>query len=237
MTGPSCPVCGTLFVPDVSPAGLCPACLLGNAFSNDRDANDLPEDSSRHEITNLLRAARDGSSQALSELYERLSGRLLALIRLRMGRDLRARLESRDILQNTLMKSFQRLDQFEGGNGGSLMAWLAKIAENEIRDQADAQHRQRRDVARGISLDETGIEVPASLRSAISHAVLSEQTQRLEQALEALEPAHREIIVLRRFEELSFREIALRMRRSDDACRMLLARALTALTLKMRAIS
>jgi RNA polymerase sigma factor (sigma-70 family) len=101
----------------------------------------------------------------------------------------------------------------------------------------DFQHRQRRDMAAGVSLDETGIEVPATLRSAISQAVLHEQTQQLEQALEALEPAHREIIVLRKFEELSFPEIAVRMRRSDDACRMLLARALTALTLKMRSTS
>jgi RNA polymerase sigma-70 factor (ECF subfamily) len=191
----------------------------------------------RRASTDLLRAARDGSSQALDELYEHVGGRLLALIRLRMGRDLRARLESRDILQNTLLKSFQRLDQFDGGNGVSLMAWLARIAENEIRDQADFQHRQRRDVAAGVSLDDIGVEVASNLRSALSQAVLHEQGQRLERALEALEPAHREIIVLRKFEELSFPEIAVRMRRSDDACRMLLARALTALTLKMRSTS
>ena len=40
--------------------------------------------------------------------------------------------------------------------------------------------------------------------------------------------------MLRKFEELSFREIGARMGRSEDACRMLLARALTALTLAMR---
>ena len=138
LTDPSCPICGTVFLPDASPVGLCPACLFRNALSDDQDPDELPDDSStmvppgaevgpfliprpdvcpmtRQEITNLLRAARDGSPQALGELYERLGGRLLALIRLRMGRDLRARLESRDILQNTLLKSFQRLDQFDGG--------------------------------------------------------------------------------------------------------------------------
>lgn len=190
----------------------------------------------RQESADLLRAARDGSPQALDQLYERCAGRLLALIRLRMGRDLRARLESRDILQNTLLKSFQRMGQFEGGDGASLMAWLARIAENEIRDQVDFQHRQRRDVAAGVSLDETGVDVAATLRSAFSQAVLSEQALRLEQALETLESAHREVIVLRKLEELSFAEIAVRMGRSEDACRMLLARALVALTLKMRAV-
>jgi len=189
----------------------------------------------RQESAALLRAARDGSPEALGQLYERCAGRLLAIIRLRMGRDLRARLESRDILQNTLLKSFQHLDQFEGGDGASLVAWLARIAENEIRDQADFQHRQRRDVAAAVSIDDSQApQLVARVRSALSQAILSEDGERLEQALEALEADHREVIVLRKFEELSFREIGARMERSEDACRMLLARALTALTLTMR---
>jgi RNA polymerase sigma-70 factor (ECF subfamily) len=189
----------------------------------------------RQESAALLRAARDGSPEALGQLYERCAGRLLAVIRLRMGRELRARLESRDILQNALMKSFQHLDQFEGGDGASLMGWLARIAENEIRDQADFQHRQRRDVAVGISIDDSQApDLAARVRSALSQAILSEEATLLEEALEALEPDHREVIVLRKLEDLSFREVGARMGRSEDACRMLLARAMTALTLKMR---
>ena len=39
--------------------------------------------------------------------------------------------------------------------------------------------------------------------------------------------------MLRKLEELSFAEIGERLGRSPDACRMLLARAMTALTLKL----
>jgi DNA-directed RNA polymerase specialized sigma24 family protein len=39
-----------------------------------------------------------------------------------------------------------------------------------------------------------------------------------------LAPDHREIILLRKFEELPFAEIAQRLGRSEDACRMLRAR-------------
>jgi DNA-directed RNA polymerase specialized sigma24 family protein len=42
------------------------------------------------------------------------------------------------------------------------------------------------------------------------------------------------VILLRKFEELSFAEIGERLGKSPDACRMLLARAMTALTLEMR---
>jgi RNA polymerase sigma-70 factor (ECF subfamily) len=180
----------------------------------------------------LLQRAKAGSTEALNLLYERCAGRLLAYVRLRMGRELRARLESRDILQATFLKSLTRLRQLEGEQSGSLMAWLARIAENEIRDRADFQHRQRRDAAREVPIE--GDEAfHAAARSALTQVILDEEALRLEAALESLAPAHREVILLRKFEELSFAEIGRRLGKSEDACRMLLARAMTALTLTL----
>jgi RNA polymerase sigma-70 factor (ECF subfamily) len=101
----------------------------------------------------------------------------------------------------------------------------------------DFQHRQRRDLAAGVPIDGGGIDLPARVRSALSEAVVSEEAERLGAALETLEPDHREVIVLRKLEELSFKEVAARMGRSEDACRMLLARAMVALTLRLRAAS
>ena len=188
----------------------------------------------RDESTALLLAARAGSADALDRLYQRVSGRLLAIVRLRMGRDLRSRMESQDILQATLIKSFERLDQFAGGDGATLMAWLARIAENEIRDQVDFQHRQRRDIAASIPLDDAHELAATRVRSAFSQVAIGEDAARLEGALEKLDADHREVIVLRKLEELSFKEIAGRMGRTEDACRMLLARAMVALTLALR---
>jgi RNA polymerase sigma-70 factor (ECF subfamily) len=190
----------------------------------------------REESTVLLRAARQGSREALGELYARYGARLLAFIRMRMGRDLRACVESRDILQAALLKSFQRLSQFEGGDGATLMSWLIRIAENEVRDQVDFHYRQRRDVKAAVPIDAGGVEIAAHVRSALSAAVVSEEAERLGAALEALDADHREVIVLRKLEELSFKEVSARMGRSEDACRMLLARAMVALTLRLKAV-
>jgi RNA polymerase sigma-70 factor (ECF subfamily) len=150
---------------------------------------------------------------------------------------MRAHVESRDILQAALLKSFQRLSQFEGGDGATLMGWMARIAENEIRDQADYQHRQRRDVDAAVPIDAGGIDVPAGARSALTAAIRDEEGERLGTAIESLAPDYRDVIVLRKLEELSFQEVAARMGRSEDACRMLLARAMAALTLKLEAAS
>ena len=184
------------------------------------------------DTADLLARAREGSPDALNIIYERISGRLLAYIRLRMGRELRTRLESRDLLQASLLKSFQKIGDFRGTETRSLMAWLARIAEHEILDSVDHLHRQRRDAAREAPLDESAA-VPAITRSALSRVILGEDARRLEEAMDRLSPEHRDVILMRKFEDLSFGEIAARTGRSEDACRMLLARALTALTVNL----
>ncbi len=181
--------------------------------------------------TTLLHAARAGSREALDDLFKRCGPRLLALIRLRLGPDLRARLESRDVLAECLFTAFQKIDQLQQTDGASLFAWLARIAENEIKDLADHHHRQRRDVRREEFLEDEHL-IP-EIRSLTSRVIMDEQLQLLERALETLENEHREVILLRKMYEFSYPEIGERMGRSPDACRMLLARAMTELTLVM----
>jgi RNA polymerase sigma-70 factor (ECF subfamily) len=143
-------------------------------------------------------------------------------------------LESGDILQATLLKSYQHLDGFRGADGRALMAWLARIADREIVDRADFHGRQRRDAGREAPLDDHA-ELMARGRSALSQVIVSESTAQLEAAIASLSDAHRDIILLRKFEDLSFPEIAERLGKSEDACRMLFARAMAALTLRMSA--
>jgi len=185
------------------------------------------------ETTQLVRQARAGSAEALEALYGRCGPRLLAFIRLRLGRTLRAHLESRDILQATLLRSYERLGQFAGDDAGTFMAWLMRAAENEIRDRADYHGRQRRDAARVVPLDDAHDAVAGHVRSLSSRLVLAEEIDRLTRALAELSEAHREIILLRKFEELSFKAIAGQLGKSEDACRMLLGRAMAALTVTL----
>ncbi len=179
----------------------------------------------------LLRRARQGSRDAIDTLFDGVAGRVLAVIRLRLGPGLRSQLESRDILQATLLKAFERLEQFEGGKTANLVGWLARIAENEIRQQAEFHGRGRRDFARRVALEEA-VDLPIEqVHSAISRLVIQEEMARLERALERLKESHREVILLRKLEGMSFPEIGQRLGKSADACRMLLARALAALTM------
>lgn len=183
--------------------------------------------------SSLFAAVRQGSRTALDQVFARYGDRLHALIRLRLGPDLRRRLESRDILQATLLKAFRGFDRFEGAGSRSLMAWMGTIAQAEICDQAKHHGRQKRDNRRETTLA-TQLPIAGDVRSEVSRLALAEDSRRLEGAIEALSEPHREVILLRSFEELSFREVGERLGKSPDACRMLYARALTALTLEMR---
>jgi RNA polymerase sigma-70 factor (ECF subfamily) len=182
------------------------------------------------DTSELFLATRRGAPGAADAFYERCARKLLPLIRLRMGRSLRSEIDSRDVLQSVMLKAVPRLDQVEDPR--AVMAWLARIAENEIRDQADYRQRQMRDAARRAPLEDAA-DVPAPIRQALSQAIANQQLARVEDALESMSPAEREIIVLRKLEELTFAEIGRRLGKSEDACRMAFARAMAALTLRL----
>ena len=180
----------------------------------------------------LVRDAVAGRPEAVDALYARVAPRILSYVRMRMGQPLRARMDSRDILQATLLKSFERFGEFQGSGKPALMAWLARIAEREILDRADYHQRARRSPLREAPLSGEDL-LEARVTSVLSRMIRDERAEKLEAAMEGLSDAHREIILLRKFQELSFREIAARLDKSEDACRMLLARALSALTLRL----
>lgn len=92
----------------------------------------------------LLREARKGSPDAISELFGRYGPKLHASIRARLGPQLRRRVESRDILQVTPTKAFQGFHRFDGDGSSSFTGWLGAIVRAEICDQADLYECQER---------------------------------------------------------------------------------------------
>ena len=184
-----------------------------------------------------LQRARDGSSEALNIIFNECGERLLGLIRLRLGPELRRHIESRDILQETLLRAFENFDDFRGSSQKTLMAWLAAIAANQIRNQVEYFHRQRRDVKQTVPLDESLHLAAMEVRSQISRLNMNQEALKLESALDSMDELHRDVILLRNFEELTFAEIGERIGKGADASRMLYARSMVALTNKVRTLS
>lgn len=184
----------------------------------------------------LLRQARAGSDEALGDLFELCGEKLLALIRIRLGPSLRREVDSQDILQQTFLKAFQKIDQFEGPDRDTLMGWLATIAWNEIRDQADHYQRLKRDAQLRATWYSSFDPAERQLHTEVSRIALRDDTRLLVEAIDRLATDHREAILLRRFEELTFQEVGDRLGRTPEAARKLFARAMSALTLEMHAL-
>ena len=60
---------------------------------------------------------------------------------------LRRRFDASDLVQETLLKATQNLEQFRGGTEGELVKWLQGIMENALTDAIRKARAKKRDLA------------------------------------------------------------------------------------------
>lgn len=165
----------------------------------------------------LVRQAQTGDRDALNRLFSRYYERVRRAVRVRLGQRLRSVLESGDVLQQTFAKAFETFDRFEMRDEGSLIHWLAKLAEHQIRDAADhfgAKKRQAPgpvlalDAPVGDASGPLGATVAGTGEGVPSAFLKAHDARLLEQCLDQLSPQHRDLIVLRDFEGLEWKDVA-----------------------------
>lgn len=187
----------------------------------------------------LVALAKDGDESALDRLCAVYGPRVLWLVRLRMGEELRVKLESMDLVQDVLVCALRDLGNFTYTNEGDFVRWLARIAENRLRDNLDKLHADKRDIRKEVRLNNHWATLEDSFAAALEpidtttpSAIISqrEDFDKLAKAIDTLKPEYREVIVLTKIEGLSYREIGDKLGRSADAVRMLFSRAMAALT-------
>lgn len=185
-------------------------------------------------LAELLKKARAQEPQALEDLLARYRPFVHLLVRSRAGGQLRGRLDSSDLVQETLMQAARHIGQFQGEGEPAWRAWLARIAEREmIRQLRRHLGAQKRAVGRqqlphqGNESGQSHLEQWWQTRSSPSQAFLREErTLQLTEALGRLPEDYREVLILRHLEGLGFQEIADRMQRTPGATRVLWTRAL-----------
>ena len=186
----------------------------------------------------LVTLAKDGDRCALDQLCSVYGERIRRIIRLRMGEELRSKLESMDLVNEALMCAVKDIKEFTYHDEGDFLRWLAQIAENRIRDNLDMLHAGKRDIRKESPLDiKTSKDtngrnrVPQLAISTTPSVILSkkEQLDKLESAIDKLRPEHKQVILLAKIEGLSYKEVADRLNKSTDMVGYLLSRAMMAL--------
>lgn len=185
----------------------------------------------------LVALAKEGNDSALDQLCNVYGERVHWIVRLRMGRELRTKLESMDLVQDVLVSALRDLGDFTYRDEGDFLRWLSRIAENRLRDNVDKLHAGKRDIRKEVRLDNHGPTtggrfLPGPLDATTPSVIMSrkEDLDELAKAMDELKPEYREVIVLTKLEGLSYKEIADRLGKSNEAVRKLVSRAMAVLT-------
>jgi RNA polymerase sigma-70 factor (ECF subfamily) len=180
-----------------------------------------------------------GEAHELPRPLEEYREYLSLLARTRLDARLRGKCDASDIVQQTLLKAHQSLDQFRGRSEGELAAWLRQILANHLTDALRAFGPGRRDLAREQSfqagLDESSARLEALLAadqsSPSQHAVRQEQLLRMSRALAELPDDQRQAVELKHLHGCSVEEVGRQMNKSKAAVIGLLFRGMKKLRL------
>ena len=144
-----------------------------------------------------------GDQSAISQLLDRHSRRVRDYIRMMVkDRDL-----ADDILQDTLIKVVRVIDEGRYVDSGKFLSWVLRIAHNQVIDHFRREKQQKQ-----LTEADAGYDVLGTLRFAeptIEDRMVSEQIAAdLRNLVEELPAEQREVVKMRYYANLTFKEIA-----------------------------
>ena len=199
---------------------------------NQGGGDEFPSETSRsvdpESTFHLIERARAGDQEAMERLFARHLKPLQRWTRSRLPKWARDLADTDDLVQETLVQTFKRIEHFEPRRVGALQAYLRQAVLNRIRNELRRKGRQPH------ATDLDGLEVE-SVESPLEHAIGQEAVERYEGALQRLKAEEREAIIARVEMGYSFEELAEALGKpTPDAARKTAHRALVRLAEEMK---
>jgi RNA polymerase sigma factor (sigma-70 family) len=148
----------------------------------------------------LVRRAKRGEREAFGALVRRYQQRVVGVARALVHNPD----DAVELGQETFIRAFQNLPNFEGRS--SFSTWLYRIASNLAIDWR--RREMRYPVARGEEAENELRKIPSASGDSFREAARDELSRKVRGALEELTAEHREVILLREMEGLSYEEIS-----------------------------
>ena len=167
----------------------------------------------------LLAEIRDGDPDAVNALIDRHREAVKRLVRMRMDQAIARRVDASDVVQDVMFEASRRLEEYIRDPVMPFHLWLRQLAKDRIIDM-HRRHRaaQKRSVNREQPVTSFGDDnkSAADLAQLLRDAELTpaaaslrrELEQRFVEAINQLDEADREIIMMRHFEHLTSAEAA-----------------------------
>lgn len=155
---------------------------------------------------------KEGDGVFFGILYERYIDRIYAFIFYRIHNKETAE----DLTSQTFMKVFEKIHTFDAGKA-SFPTWVYRIARNTLIDHYRT-HKQEEDI---FSFHDLGKKDPIE-----KNADMRRRIEEVEEYMQKLTKDQREIVIMRVWDELSFKEIAAITGKSEASCKVMFSRTI-----------
>jgi RNA polymerase sigma-70 factor (ECF subfamily) len=189
----------------------------------------MPSDPSDVE---LMMAVQRGDKDAFRELVERHKTSVVNVIHRAIG----DRWEAEDLAQRVFIQVYQSADRYKPS--AKFTTWLYTIVRNTALNEIRRRHRHQ---AESLDLIQDGTDETQGRTVADQHSadpaqetLENELENKVRAAIQSLPEEQRTAIILLRYEELSYEEIAKVLRCSVGATKSLIHRARESLKLQLR---
>src|SRR3989344_710818 len=171
----------------------------------------------------LIKKYKSGQSDAFGLLYDRYFDKIYRYVYYKvLNKD-----TTEDLVSDIFFKAIQKIDTFDQTKG-IFSSWLYNIALNSIIDHyRSRKHHADIEDAYDLSLDER-IEEKIDAK---------DNLQKVSEYLNYLSPKQREIVILRVWQEMPYKEIAEIIGGSEDSAKMAFSRAVKEIRLKFGSVA
>jgi RNA polymerase sigma-70 factor (ECF subfamily) len=143
----------------------------------------------------LIDACRSGKTEAFGVLVSRYQDRLYPTVFRLTG----CAEDALDLLQEAFLRAYEKLDRFHGES--SFYTWIYRIAVNlALSDRRKRRHESSAALPGDPSGDRALDDPSVPLERA-------ERDERIQEALDALAPDHRAVVVMKEYDGLRYEEI------------------------------
>ena len=190
----------------------------------------LPDDSDAPDDITLMLSVKRGDEEAFQTLVERHQYRIVGTVAKMLGRET----DAEDIAQQVFVRVWQSASRYEPE--AKFTTWLLTITRNLVFNEMRRRRRSKlvemqteEDEERFAQHEDSTARSPSSL------AQNAELQNAIADAIAALPESQRMAVILRRYEELSYEEIAEVLKTSVPSVKSLLFRARTELKERLKA--
>ena len=169
--------------------------------------------------TELASRAQTGDSQAFALIYDTFIKKIYDFV---FYKTMHQQL-AEDLTSQTFLKAWKNITQFKSGN---FSAWLYTIARNIVVDH----YRSQKEIL--AVEDFWDLKADDDVLGEVEERL---KIEKLQQGLARLKSSEREILMLRLWQDLPFKEIAVILGKNEGAAKMSFARAMESLKKEMPA--